>query len=116
MDELKGVRQAAEELHTLLDHVWRNREELADLLNGGPQGTTEMPESIACSNCDIQAPPSIAAALREGWIEIECDPDGLGYNYVGFCPNCQQAEYEEALANAVREPVSKPDEQKSLFR
>jgi len=27
----------------------------------------EIPETIACARCDVDSPPSIAAALQEGW-------------------------------------------------
>ena len=32
--ELKGVRDSVEELYILLDHIWRNREELRDIMAG----------------------------------------------------------------------------------
>lgn len=70
----------------------------------------EIPETIACTHCDVDSPPSIAAALQKGWTDL-CREDGLGWNYLGVCPECQAQE------NAVPGPeVTEADQQKRLFR
>ena len=59
----------------------------------------EVPESIACAHCDADSPPSLAAALQEGWIDL-CRDDGAGANYIGVCPECQAQELAEAEPEA----------------
>ena len=142
--ELQAVRDSVEELYILLDHIWRNREELHDILAGlreenagrdmgltreqmdqaKAEGVTteiglrriekntradEIPETIACARCDVDSPPSIAAALQEGWIDL-CRDDGPGWNYLGVCPECQSR--ENAAAN---QDATQTDDQKRLF-
>jgi hypothetical protein len=53
-----------------------------------------MPESISCSSCDATA-DGVAEATAAGWVEIEADPEGTSWNYLGFCPDCQRDEKEE---------------------
>jgi hypothetical protein len=183
--ELRVVRESVEELYLLLDHVWRNRNELYDLLspdaeegaeghdrqivacchcdtllptlatavregwtdfqldNGrdwnylaicadcqtrkaqhdqlqptiaplaaNPRKTTrsdDIPETLACARCDVDSPASLAAALQEGWVAL-CRDDGIGWNYLGICPECQAQ--ENAAAN---QGVSQTEDQKRLF-
>ncbi len=95
IDEIKGVRDAAEQLYTLFDHAWRNREELFELLTGTKiERKEEIPETLSCDNCDASA-DSIAEALQEGWIDLNYDPDGRSWNYIGHCPDCQKEDEEE---------------------
>ncbi len=102
IDELKAVRDSVEELYVLLDHIWRNRKELYDILEEIAEDRTEssqegesIPETIACAWCDVNSPDSLAAALEEGWTDLCCD-DGPGWNYLGVCPECQAQENEKA--------------------
>ena len=46
--ELKAVRDSVEELYILLDHVWRNREELHDILAGIIEKRTEESNEVTC--------------------------------------------------------------------
>ena len=69
-----------------------------------------VPETLACARCDADSPPSLAAALQEGWTNL-CRDDGRGWNYLGVCPQCQAEEIETA------EPEGRQDDpQKHLFR
>jgi len=69
----------------------------------------EIPETIACAHCDVDSPPSLSAALEEGWIDLCCD-DGPGWNYIGVCPECFARE------NAVPSLEATPtDKQAQLF-
>jgi hypothetical protein len=69
----------------------------------------EVAETIACARCDADSPPSLAAALQEGWTDL-CRDDGAGWNYLGICPKCQAQEHAEA------EPKAPPiDSQTQLF-
>lgn len=48
------------------------------------------PFSLTCRKCDAgMGVASFADAMRAGWVEIISDPDGLGWNQVGLCPDCQ---------------------------
>ena len=61
--ELKGVRDSVEELYILLDHIWRNREELRDIVAGLLEDKLEQSdanESVACCQCNAFW-PSLAA-------------------------------------------------------
>jgi hypothetical protein len=102
--ELKAVRDSVEELYLLLDHVWRNREELHDILAGLREEKAERDEEIiACCHCDA-SPPSLAAAIREGWKDLQHD-EGADWNYLGLCADCvrQQTNDERRLESAGRE-------------
>jgi len=64
----------------------------------------EVPETICCAHCDTDSPESLAAALQEGWTQLQRD-DGRAWNYLGVCPNCQvqedqMAEQKERPAHA----------------
>jgi hypothetical protein len=67
-----------------------------------------VPETIACARCDVDSPPSIAAALQEGWTDL-CRDDGPGWNYLGVCPECRAQE------QADDEKLRKADPQARLF-
>ena len=54
--------------------------------------STMPPEIIACSDCDVPSPVSLAAALQEGWTEL-APHRGEHWNYVGLCPDCLESEY-----------------------
>jgi hypothetical protein len=61
---------------------------------------------IACTNCDREPPPSLAAALQEGWSELARD-DGPTWHYVGLCPSCLEQEIADSEAmNAAKESAS----------
>jgi len=91
--ELKAVRDSVEELYILLDHIWRNRDELRDIIESLPETRKpeSVPETIACVDCDADSPDSLAAALEQGWTRLQRD-DGTGWNYLGVCPECQEQE------------------------
>jgi len=46
-----------------------------------------VPFSLICFGCDLDAPPTLAAAAVEGWRGITYD-DGHSYNFLGDCPEC----------------------------
>jgi hypothetical protein len=52
-------------------------------------------ESLACFECDVDSPPSLAAAIQAGWESLQADFDGLGWNYLGLCPECVIREREQ---------------------
>jgi hypothetical protein len=97
--ELQAVRDGVEELYILLDHIWRNREELHDILAGLREEIAERDdEIIACCHCDA-SPPSLAAAVREGWKDLQYD-DGQNWNYLGICPDCVREQTERERLEA----------------
>ena len=71
--------------------------------------TDEVSETVVCLRCDAESPPSLVAALQEGWIDL-CRDDGAGWNYLGICPACQVQESEASDP----EPHNS-DSQKHLF-
>jgi hypothetical protein len=98
IEELHVVRDSVEELYVLLDHMWRNREELHDILAALREESVERDdEIIACCHCDA-SPPSLAAAVKEGWKDLQYD-EGENWNYLGLCPDCvrQQTDDERRL-------------------
>jgi hypothetical protein len=46
-----------------------------------------MPEVISCLLCDADT-LGVIDALGSGWRDIEADPEGYSWNYLGFCPGC----------------------------
>lgn len=64
-------------------------------------------ETIACAECDIDSPDSLAAALNQGWIRLQQDFEGLGHNYLGICPDCSKKEESPASANEPPKPEKK---------
>ena len=69
----------------------------------------EVPETICCAHCDTDSPESLAAALQEGWTQLQRD-DGRAWNYLGVCPNCQVQEDQMA-----EQKERQADAQKNLF-
>jgi len=59
--------------------------------------TNAIHETIACSQCNIDSPDSLAAALQEAWINLQ-RRDGEGRNYVGLCPSCQELQLQNQTA------------------
>lgn len=103
ISELQAVRDSVEELYILLDHIWRSREELHDILASLSEKNVECDDdTIACVHCDAGA-ASLAAAVREGWKDLQYD-DGPGQEYLGICPDCVRKQTEqERLAATARE-------------
>ena len=92
--ELQAVRDSTEELYILLDHIWRNREELHDILAGLREESAERDEeTIACCQCDA-ATESLAMAVHEGWKDLQFD-DEQDWNYLGLCPACVRKRTED---------------------
>ena len=82
--ELKAVRDSVEELYILLDHVWRNRDELHDILAGIIEKRTEESNEVTCClHCDAFY-PSVAEAIKAGWTSLQHDP-AEGWDYLGIC-------------------------------
>jgi len=85
--ELQAVRDSVEELYILLDHIWKNRGELHDILARLRDDASEHDDEIlVCIRCDA-SPSSLATAVKEGWKDIQYD-DGPDWNYFGICPDC----------------------------
>lgn len=50
-----------------------------------------VPFSLSCGECDAgQGIASYADAVAAGWTEICVDEDGLGWNFLGTCPECRR--------------------------
>jgi hypothetical protein len=93
IEELHAVRDSVEELYILLDHIWRNREELHDILAAIIEKKTEESNEVTCCiHCDAFC-PSVAEAIKAGWTSLQHDPTE-GWDYLGICANCQRGEVE----------------------
>jgi hypothetical protein len=95
LSELKAVRDSTEELYLLLDHIWRNRDELEGLLSAVPQSDMEEREDeiIVCCHCDA-SPPSLGAAIRAGWTDFQYDRNA-NWNYSAICPDCRRKNVDD---------------------
>jgi len=115
--ELQAVRDSVEELYLLLDHIWRNREELRDILAGLAEekaDESQEEEIIVCCHCEA-SPPSLAAAIRQGWTDFQFDRQP-NWSYLAICPDCQQQELEEQGRRRIdKEDRKHKKQQKGLF-
>jgi hypothetical protein len=94
--ELGAVRDSVEELYILLDHIWRNRDELRDIIAKLLEDKAERDddgEAVACCQCNSQQ-PSLAAAVRKGWKDFQCD-DGDDWAYLAVCLDCQRKQTQD---------------------
>lgn len=106
IDEIKALRDSTEDLFILLEHIWQNRDDLRLQLSVvlTDRGREAIEESIGCYECDADAPPGLAQALHDGWIDIVYEPGGRAANFVGWCPGCQRA-HEEKEWQLNRDPI-----------
>lgn len=79
-EEIPPLTDSVDSLYLLLQHVWQNREEFLDLLNGYSERTT-----VRCERCSCC--PALADAISDGWKDVRKD-DG---EYRGLCPPCHAA-------------------------
>jgi hypothetical protein len=100
------ISQQLEELRQDLTHAIRNHG--AEWKAEGRTSVGSIVESIACASCDVDSPPSLAAAVEEGWQELTKD-DGPSWNYLGQCPACLAQ--EDADVEATRRPTEPPKEE-----
>jgi hypothetical protein len=99
--ELGAVRDAVEELYILLDHIWRNRDELRDILSEVVENRSdhrEQEEIVACCQCNASQ-VSLAEAVRAGWTSFQTSEDG-DYNYLAVCPDCHKKQVEQERQRA----------------
>src|SRR5437016_3514394 len=94
-ENIEPLRDAVEQLHILLEYVYRNREELATLLHPRSAPVVlstgeEVPFALACSHIDSAL--SRAEAIADGWTGIDEDLQGLSWNFLGLCPDCAKAD------------------------
>ncbi len=75
-------------------------------------------ESLACAECDIDSPPSLAVALHQGWTRLQVD-DAAGHNFLGLCPFCSseaaKPEQEPEVVAAVPPKPEKGTPKRTLF-
>lgn len=79
-EEIRPLTDSVDSLYLLLQHVWQNREELFELLNGFSERA-----AIHCERCPSS--PSLAEAITDGWKYLRND-DG---KFWGICPPCDEA-------------------------
>ena len=102
IEELHAVRDSVEELYILLDHIWRNREELHDILAEIVEKRAEESNEVtSCIHCDAFC-PSVAEAIKAGWTSLQHDPTE-DWDYLGICAKCHRDQVErERLAQQER--------------
>lgn len=49
-----------------------------------------MPFALSCWNCGATDDTTPEDAIGNGWSAITEDEDGLSWNYVGTCPECDE--------------------------
>lgn len=120
--EVHALCQTMSDFHQDMVHVLRNpptglpREQHQWTL-----GKSVIPESVSCEQCDAGM-DSLAEALREGWTDL-CRDDGTSWNYLGLCPQCQEAEAQKeqrmqgwhAATDAEQEEPRPPKNVRLLF-
>ena len=60
----------------------------------------DVPFSISCFECSCDSPDSLEEAAALGWVEIMFYPEGLGENFMGYCPR---------HAFLTEEPLAEPE-------
>lgn len=61
-----------------------------DEITAGKLDDPDVAFSLVCELCDAgMEVDSLEAAILLGWIRIGYD-DGLGWNFIGMCPDCQR--------------------------
>ena len=53
--------------------------------------TTDAPFSLACHECDVESADTLAEAIAAGWQGVTFDPGGFSWNFIGGCPECEDA-------------------------
>jgi hypothetical protein len=101
-DIVNVLADIASRVRSDLDWIINNRAEFTQLGRDtidSPDARSQVlrssplqPETIACSDCDVPSPASLAAALQEGWTEL-APHQGESWNYIGLCPDCLESEY-----------------------
>src|SRR5688572_30459276 len=65
-EEIRPLTDSVDSLYILLQHVWQNRDELIELLNGQSEHEAFPEETVFCTCCNASA-TSLAKSLRAGW-------------------------------------------------
>ena len=106
VQELKAIREVLTETHEDIQHLTRNIQDYLSAIADSsdeirqeilarvrydnlPKPYLPSEESVTCAHCDEQV-DSLAQAVRHGFTRLQPDPDGLSWNYVGECPDCQK--------------------------
>ena len=84
----RDLEEATMATHALFQTLEAQREQISDYVR------ERLAESLACAECDIDSPPSLAVAIQQGWTRIQAD-DALGHNFLGICPCCRSEQEQE---------------------
>lgn len=60
--------------------------------------TPETSEALACFECDVEPPPSLAEALRTGWTGL-IPHEGRLWEFLGLCPGCLEKSFTDPDAH-----------------
>jgi len=89
--ELSWIINNREDIKLPVPVITRMPKRASDPNWGAKLAALNKPETIACTECDVASPDSLAVALHDGWTNLVPD-DGVEWNYLGVCPDCQQVE------------------------
>jgi hypothetical protein len=67
----------------------------------------DVPFSLACCDCDCDSPDSLEEALAAGWTDIQYDPGGSSWNFLGMCP--EHSEEEESPPQTPAPAAERPE-------
>lgn len=102
---IKNTQSQLIDVENLVKDLYQKLAEIEGLVRERAQVLLD--ETLVCMECDVQGPPSLAAALQEGWTNLMRDA-GPKWNYLGLCVRCQE---ESAETNVSRAPVPVVEEQ-----
>jgi hypothetical protein len=95
--------QAVDEARTDIVHEVRR---LMDTPVMARESSEALAQSVTCFQCDNSA-DSLAEAVKEGWNDLQEDPKGFTWNYLGTCASCRTDEAAETVPSVkAREPRS----------
>lgn len=97
--------QAVDEARTEIVHEVRR---LMDTPVMAQESSETLAQSVTCFHCDNSA-DSLAEAVKEGWNDLQEDPKGFTWNYLGTCPSCRADEVTETA------PATRTKSQGELF-
>lgn len=60
------------------------------------------PEKLACFECDVVPPDSLAEALRTGWTGL-IPHEGRNWEFLGLCPACLEKSFTDPDANELED-------------
>lgn len=96
-EEIRPLTDAVDSLYILLDHVWRNREEIFEMMHGY---SAEERDTIRCERCSEST--DLGDAITDEWKNLRNEAG----RFWGLCPNCCESAENYHPAEEVGEILS----------